>query len=301
MAHVLSKLTSSILHHCEISDSFVHPDLKLSNGKNGNGESRLFISNNKDFAKTLVKKPWLINFDENYINDINDFLEDDLNFRKEKLHGGKRKIKTLENICKINGEKIYVQLQNGSKDVNRNYVSHWPHRKKKDKTLEEKKNIKMWDLLRKSIIPTKTTFIFKNKCDYIEVYITHNNDLKKYNKIHGCSFAQLEFLDTFARLNNIEIQSAKTREFAIRSPNGYFWPVDGFHNCSQHQCCGTKENPCIWNNTVFEFQGDYWHKNKKEKDLNKKRFYESKGYKWFEITESQWNTRKKTIKLINKL
>ena len=141
MAHVLSKLTTSILHHCEISDSFVHPDLKLSNGKNGNGESRLFISNNKNYAKRVVKKTWLVNFDENYINDINDFLEDDLNFRKEKLHGGKRKIKTLENIKKINGEKIHVQLQNGSKDVNRNYVAQWPHRKKKDKTVEEKKNI----------------------------------------------------------------------------------------------------------------------------------------------------------------
>ena len=34
------KMFQHKLHHCEVSDSFVHPTMKLSNGKNGNGESK---------------------------------------------------------------------------------------------------------------------------------------------------------------------------------------------------------------------------------------------------------------------
>mgnify|MGYP001308619122 FL=1 len=88
-------------------------------------------------------------------------------------------------------------------------------------------------------------------------------------------------------------------EHKERKDNGYFWPVDGYHNCEKHKCCGTREKPCIWNNYVFEFQGTYWHKDKKEKDLDKKKFYIKKGYKWFEITEDEWTNRKKTFKSIN--
>ena len=45
-----------MLHHCEVSDSFVHPSMKLSNGKNGNGESRLFISGSRNICQEIEKK-----------------------------------------------------------------------------------------------------------------------------------------------------------------------------------------------------------------------------------------------------
>lgn len=66
------------------------------------------------------------------------------------------------------------------------------------------------------------------------------------------------------------------------------------------KCCGTRDKPCFWNKYVFEFQGDYWHKDK-NKDLAKKEFYIKKGYKWFEITESEYINRKKLFKSINHL
>ena len=44
------------LHHCEVSDSFVHPIMKLSNGKNGNGESRLFLSCYENICEIIQKE-----------------------------------------------------------------------------------------------------------------------------------------------------------------------------------------------------------------------------------------------------
>ena len=67
-------------------------------------------------------------------------------------------------------------------------------------------------------------------------------------------------------------------------------------------------------NTVFEFQGDYWHGNplmfqsdqinpsKKctfgelyDKTLNKRKILEELGYKYVEIWENKWNTLKRLI------
>ena len=103
----------------------------------------------------------------------------------------------------------------------------------------------------------------------------------------------------------------------MRNPNnGYFWPVDGYHNCHLHKCSGDLETPCQYNNNIWEFQGDYFHGNtekynkddtfhgvsyskKQNKDLDKKKFYEEKGYvvniKW----ESKWVEDKKTMKKNN--
>ena len=44
------------LHQCEVSDSFVYPNMKLSNGKNGNGESRLFISCSEKICEEIKKQ-----------------------------------------------------------------------------------------------------------------------------------------------------------------------------------------------------------------------------------------------------
>jgi hypothetical protein len=285
------------IHTCEISDSFVHQNLKLSGGKCGNGESRLFISNNREFTEKLINKPWKIYVDHNYKKDIKHDLE--INQFKKSIEN--RVKQTSSNIDKLNGQIINVQLQPGNKDVNRNYIGQTPHRiviKKKDRTKEEQTNIDKWDLLRQCLMPTKTTLEFYDNDDNILVNIVHNNNVHRYNKIHGCSFVQLEFIKKIEQSQNIEIQSAKNKgEFKLRNPeNGYMWPVDGYHNCDHHRCNGSKDNLCIWHKTVFEFQGDYWHKNKKDKDIKKKLFYESEGYKWFEIAESEWTLRKKVIK-----
>jgi len=288
-----------MIHNCEISDSFVHPNLKLSGGKGGNGESRLFISNNSDFANRLTGKPWKITFDNSYKQDILSDLSNTEQFKKQISN---RVEATFSHISELDNTVINTQLQQGNKDVNRNYIGQSPHRKKESKTDSEITNIKNWDKLRKSLMPTKTTLQFFDTEEFILVNVIHNNNVHKYNKIHGASFVQLEFLKIFGNTNNIEIQHTNNKgEFKLRNPeNGYMWPVDGYHNCAIHRCTGDRHNPCIWNNTVFEFQGTYWHRDKKEKDLKKQKFYTSEGYKWFEITEKEWTSRKKLMKAIKK-
>jgi hypothetical protein len=288
------------LHHCEVSDSFVHPNMKLSNGKNGNGESRLFISCSKQICgKIKEKKNIKIRFEPDYINKLVSFVSEDPNFKKNDCDRVK---KWKKNIKDTDGKKIMIQTQNGDTDVNRNYIGQTPHRRKKEKTKEEKINIKNWDTFRKSLVPTKTTLEFSIVKNELIVYVLYNEEHQKYNKPSGCSFVSLEFLNHFRISNNIEIQHAMNGgEHKERKDNGYFWPVDGYHDCEKHKCCGTRDKPCFWNKYVFEFQGDYWHKDKKNKDLAKKEFYIKKGYKWFEITESEYINRKKLIKSINQL
>jgi hypothetical protein len=289
-------VTITPFHSCEISDSFVHPNMKLNNGKNGNGESRLFISNNQDYAYKLADgRPWKIIFEDDYKKNVSYFINNERNFRKQVSN---RKEDVINNISKINDVLINVEMQQGNKDVCRNYIGQTPHRKKKTKTIEEKENIIKWDTFRKGLVPTITTIEFYTEnSEYILIQIKYNKNIHKYNKPSGCSFASLEFFDIFSKTNNIEIQTAKNGgEHKERKENGYFWPVDGYHNCRHHKCSGSSTNPCFWNNYVFEFQGDYWHKNKKNKDIEKKKFYTQLGYKWFEITESEWYNNKKVMK-----
>ena len=193
-----------------------------------------------------------------------------------------------------------IETQNGSDDVNRNYIGQTPHRRKEKKTKEEMENIKKWDTFRESLVPTKTTLDFCQFDNILILRVLYNKEVKKYNKPSGCSFVSLDFFKIFSLANNIEIQHATNGgEHKERKENGYFSPVDGYHNCEEHQCCGTKDKPCFWNKYVFEFQGDYWHKNKKDKDLAKQECYIKKGYKWFEITEREYTIRKRLIKAIN--
>ena len=285
-------------HTCEVSDSFVHPTMKLSEGKNGNGESRLFISTDKDITNQLVKKEWILNYDSNYIEDVSEFVNNDKKFRQINPN---RYNDMQNNISKLQESSIEVQLQQGSSDIRRNYIAQIPHRKTKGKTKIQQENIKKWDDMRKSLVPTITTIQFYDKEEHFLINIIHNKNVHKYNKLHGCSFVSLEFFKKFEKTNNIEIQTAKNGgEHKERKDNGYFWPVDGYHNCDKHNCDGNIQSPCIWNNYVFEFQGDYWHKDKKTKDLEKRNFYINKRYKWFEITEFEWNNREKILKILKK-
>lgn len=273
-----------MFHHCEISDSFVHPDNKLANGKQGHGEETLFISNNKNLTSQLLNKKWKITVEPSYLKNIKKDIEE-LSFIK--------KINRYENIKKnlndIENKQIQVYEQNGKKDVNRNYVG-----------IKEKTDKQIWTCLRRAVIPTKTTLQFIEKIDYIEVIIIHNNNIKKYNILHGCSFISLEAFKLYQVIYNIEIQTAQNKgEFKLRNPkNGYMWPVDGYHNCSIHNCSGTSKNPCKFNNCVWEFQGDYWHKNKKYKDIEKKIYYESQGFIMEHIYEYKFNNHKKLMREI---
>ena len=282
------------IHHCEVSDSFVHPNMKLNDGKNGNGEARLFISNSKDICRKIQEKGILkIHFEDNYVDDVEEFVLNEQNFRQNITN---RVLKWKDAINEVNNESVIIAGQNGNDDINRNYIGQHPHRKKKDKTIEEKKNIKKWDTFRKSIVPTITTIEFFDGDKELNIVVSFNKRIHKYNKPSGCSFVSIEFFNKFSQANNIEIQHAMNGvEHKERKDNGYFWPVDGYHNCQKHKCSGTEENPCFWNNYVFEFQGTYWHKNKRDKDLKKKEFYLSKGYNWFEINEYEWNCMKRTI------
>lgn len=289
------------LHYCQVSDSFVHPNMKLSNGKNGNGESRLFISCSKEICEKIQEnKSIKIHFDDKYISNLESYVSNESNFRKKdsnRIENWKKNIKDID--CK----RIIIEMQNGNVDVSRHYIGQSPHRHKKNKSKEEKENIKRWDTFRKCLIPTKTVieFLITNEKELI-LNVLYNNNHLKHNKPSGCSFVSLDFFNNFGRSNNIEIQHAMNGgEFKERKENGYFWPVDGYHSCEKHKCSGSRDNPCFWDNYVFEFQGDYWHKNKKSKDEAKQKFYIKKGYKWFEIFEHEYINKKKLIKHINQL
>ena len=275
-----------IIHHCEVSDSWVHPINKLSNGKSGNGEARLFISCGKEYHKKLCEKPWKIVFHDNYVNDVESFMSNDNNFIK--MIDNRMDI-MRNNIKNISGEIIIVKPQNGGKDIRRHYVGV--------KHIDDIKNKDKWNLFRKCVAPTLTTLEFyDDNEEYFTVRVVHNKNIKKYNIPHGCSFISLEWLKYMENKENIEIQTAMNGgEHKERKDNGYFSPVDGYHNCEKHKCCGTKENPCKWNQTVFEFQGDYWHKNKHTKDIEKKKKYEEFGYKVIVIWEREFMKIKKTM------
>ena len=292
------KEITTYLQHVEVSDSFVYPFMKLSGGKDGNGESRLFISNSKDICTLIAKEKKIkICFSNDYIEELESFVSQSENFKKKNKN---RLSIWKDNISNMHDETINIETQNGTTDVNRNYVGQTPHRRKKNISQKEKSNIKKWDMFRKCLVPTKTTLVFLLCEDGLILNVLYNHGVHKYNKPAGCSFVSIEFFNQFEKVNNIEIQHAMNgTEHKERKENGYFWPVDGYHNCKKHRCCGTEDKPCVWNNYVFEFQGTYWHKDKKEKDLAKKEFYTEKGYNWYEITEREFTDRKKLIKQIN--
>ena len=281
-----------------IPDCFVNPNLKLSNGKNGHGERRLYTGDNNSNNEYICKKPWLINYPSNYKDEIEEILDDDEKFSKSCAN---RKCIVYDAIDSCNKKLINILSQNGSQDVRRYYIG--PNKNNKE-------NIKLYDTFRCSVIPK-----------YFECNIIKNDIIDKKKKNKKTSNACVEWLNylsnTLGTLG-IEIQHEHNKgEFQLRNPNnGYFWPVDGYHNCSLHKCSGNVENPCPYHNHIWEFQGDYFHGNplkynkddtfhgvsylkKHNKDLDKKKFYEEKGYivniKW----ESEWVQDKKIMKKNN--
>ena len=121
---------------------------------------------------------------------------------------------------------------------------------------------------------------------------------------HGCkkcsnqsSKISMEWLNMI-KVNCPELRTYDDIEGEYRIPNTHY-SADGYDEKT---------------NTVFEFQGDYWHGNplmfqsdqinpsKKctfgelyDKTLNKRKILEELGYKYVEIWENKWNTLKRLI------
>lgn len=294
------KLNKSIA----IPDCFVSPNLKLSNGKNGHGERRLYTGDSYEDNKKLTQKPWIIKYDTNYIQEITAILRDNEKFSK--------KISDREEIvCRamdtVKDKLIYIESQNGDKDVRRYYVG--PQK-------ENKNNIKLWDTFRNTIIPKDYYLQLVEYDTYFECQIMciNKNPPNNTKKNNSVSNIQIEYFKYKEKEYGIEIQGAHNGiEFQLRNPeNGYYWPIDGRHVCGIHRCSGSKDSPCLYNMHVWEFQGDWFHGNpekynkddmfhnipvnkKWEKDQKKKEFYESHGYKVIIVWESEWISEKKLL------
>ena len=117
------------------------PCLKLSNGKNGHGERRLYTGDNNNTNENICKKPWLINYSSNYKNEIEEELDSDENFSKS---CDDRKTIVYNAIDSCDKKLINISTQNGNKDVKRYYIG--PNKNNKE-------NIKLYDTFRCSVIP----------------------------------------------------------------------------------------------------------------------------------------------------
>ena len=289
-----------------ISDCFVNQNLKLSNGKNGHGERRLYTGDNNNNNEHICKKPWLIIYPGNYKNEIGEFLDNQENFSKSCVD---RKTQVYDSIDSCNKKLINISPQNGNTDVKRCYIG--PNKNNKE-------NIKLYDTFRFSVIPKLYSLKLIEKEEYFDCNIIKTEIIDKNKKNKKSSNVCIEWLNYLSNTLCIEIQHEHNNgEFQLRNPkNGYFWPVDGYHNCNLHNCLGNLENPCQYNNNIWEFYGDYYHGNplkynkdhtfhgksyseKHHKDLDKKKFYEEKGYKVHIKWESEWVEDKKIMKKNN--
>jgi hypothetical protein len=281
-----------------ISDSFVYNLLKLKDGKNGHGERRIYTGGDNSINDYICTKPWKLSYPDNYLTEITPILTNPLLFTQK---CDNRLEIVSEYIQHCNEKFIDVIQQNGKNDGKRCYVGP----KKTDK-----KNINLYDTFRKTLIPKEYSIKLLEEKEYFICNIISNNAIDQV-KSKSSSNVSIEYLNFLSKDLSIEIQHEHNGgEFQLRNPkNGYFWPVDGYHNCNIHKCQGTETTPCQYNKHVWEFQGDYFHGNplkyssadtfhnisydaKHIKDAEKKKYYELCGYivvcKW----ESEWTTDK---------
>jgi G:T-mismatch repair DNA endonuclease (very short patch repair protein) len=120
--------------------------------------------------------------------------------------------------------------------------------------------------------------------------------------VSGCSKVQIEWLKFLANELNIKIEHYENGgEHRIKATKKYY--ADGY---------------CKEINTIFEFQGCYYHGCKKcfpsgtnerskksycelyEKTIKKKEYCINEGYKYIEIWECEWTKIKKTDELLDK-
>jgi len=247
-----------------VSDSFVHPIQKMKKdvGKVGHGERRLYVGNDNSVTTLLASKPWVFDFSK---------------------------------FCEPRDEirNITLVKQDGKEDTRRFYLGV------KNTTNE---NVKLFDEVRKSVLPQKTCFVVEEKDDVFHATVLEAEKVDKTaGKKGGYSKIAIRWLEHEAVKNNIKIKHAENGgEFCFRTQKGYKWPVDGF-------CEDTK--------TVYEFYGDYYHGNPKrfsgsdlyhgvpysqkwEKDQCKRKTFEDLGYRVVVMWESDWIEHEKLSKLL---
>jgi hypothetical protein len=288
-----------------IPDCFVGTNLKLSNGRNGHGERRVYTGDSYDDNEKLTQKPWHMKYPVNYMEEIEPILNNATIFAKE-MQNRKEFVETA--FTAVKDKSIYVKSQNGTKDVRRYYVG--PQK-------DNMENVKLWDTFRNTLIPKEYYLQLVEFENHFECQVKSNktNPPTTNKKNVSVSNTQMEYFNYKQKEFGIEIQGGHNnqKEFELRNPdNGYYWPVDGRHECGIHKCSGSKDSPCPYNMCIWEFQGDYYHGNpekyskddkfhnvsvetKWEKDKKKKEFYESQGYKVNIVWESEWITQKKFL------
>ena len=263
---------------CQISDSFVHPLVKLAGGKSGHGERRLYTGDSNTTNEYLCTKPFKLAYSAKYLESISSLTADSSKYLKKDLKRKdqkNRKDLVLKAIQDCTSQNIRCREQNGGKDVRRYYIG----------PLESSKIL--WDTFRKTLIPKECSLLIKDAGEYFDCTVILNEDIPKITKSVSVSNSQIEYFHYLEKSLTIEICGGHNGdEFKLRNPdNGYYWPIDGYHNCELHKCAGSKETPCQWNNHVWEFQGDYFHGNPKfyKSDTN----FHDKSY------QEKWNKDKK--------
>lgn len=289
-----------------VPDCAVSSLLKLSNGKNGHGERRLYTGDSKSNNEYICRKPWRITYPSNYKSEIEALLEDNSKFAKQCAD---RKGVVNDGIDSCGNQIIRMSPQNGIKDVNRYYIGV---------NKEREDNVKLYRKFGCTVIPKLYSLRLIEKEEEFECYVVKSDSIDKSQEKKKASNASIEYLTKLEKEYGIEIQHARNRgEFQMRNPkNGRFWPVDGCHICGDHKCSGDGEFPCQYNKHIWEFQGDHWHGNpkkyskddtfhgmpyseKQKKDEEKKKFYEEQGYVVIVKWESEWIEDKKEMKKRN--
>ena len=118
-----------------------------------------------------------------------------------------------------------MTLQNGKNDGSRCYIGP-------EKT--DKKNVNLYDKFRKTLIPKEYSFKLIEEEEYFICNVINNNNTIEKLKKKSSSKVSIEYLNYLEKELSIEIQhELNGGEFQLRNPkNGYFWPVDGYHNCN---------------------------------------------------------------------
>ena len=177
-----------------IPDCFVSPYLKLSNGKNGHGERRLYTGDSNSNNEHICTKPWLMNYPSNYKNEIESLLDDDEKFSKSSTE---RKSIVYNAIDSCDKQLITISPQNGTEDVRRYYIG--PNKNSKE-------NVKLYDTVRVTVIPKLYSLRLIEHEEYFECNIIKNDIIEKTQKNKKTSNACVEFLTYLSNTLCIEIQ-----------------------------------------------------------------------------------------------
>ena len=238
----------------------------------GHGEAKLYIGCNDEYRDRLTSKPIHVNYSESYLNSIYTSVH------SEFILGN---INTFSNKY----SSILIAHPRCTQDMRRMYIGA--------KDFSDPS----WRLFRGTLLSYECCILFQEQETHIDCTIKPSLEFA-CNKTIGYSKASIDWLTYLEKLEDIEIQHAiKGGEFSIQTKKGYRWPVDGF---------------CKETNTIYEFQGDYWHGNPKiytaedmccgipyskkwEKDALKRQSFEEAGYKFVTIWESDWFDIKKLL------